>query len=228
MNDDTTSPVSPPSSPPPRGDLEPGATQPTSLPPGPAAWPQPAGPPPRSNRKWFVTLAVVVVVAIALLLAANVAGSSGAGVPDEFAGAERVDSGPMADFFDAFSEPFDELGVEVEFAIYGGDFDPRYMILAMEGPGLVGGGNMGQQFGQGFAGGMGAQVDMTEAIEDTEGTAEYMCVPATSDQFAAFGGKVAMCMFMDGDEAAVVMAFRDEDLNGLMTKTKELHDQLVA
>lgn len=173
-------------------------------------------------------LAVVAVVVIALLLVTTMAGGSSAGVPDEFAGAERVDSGPMANFFDAFSEPFDELGVDVEFAIYGSDFDPRYMIVAMEGPGLVGAGNMGQQFGQGFAGGMGAQVDMTEAIEDTEGTAEYLCVPATSDQFAAFGGKIAMCMFVDGDEAAVVMAFRYEDLNGLMTKTKELHEQLVT
>jgi hypothetical protein len=169
---------------------------------------------------------LVTIVILAIVFVSMLGGSRAAAVPDEFSGAEKVD-GPMADFFDAFSEPFDELGIDVTFAMYGSDFNPRYMIMIMEGEGLAGGGNLGQEFGTGFAGGMGAQVDMSEAIEETVGSTEYVCVPATGQQFSQVGGKIAMCIYLDGEQAGIVMAFRYEDLNGLMDKTQELHDQVV-
>lgn len=228
MNDDKTGPLTPSPSPPPRGDLEPGgsAVPGATLPGDPATWSPQAMPPSRPNRTWVIVGGVIAIVVLAIILVSMLDGSSSA-MPDEFSGAERVDSGPMAEFFDAFSEPFDELGMDVEFALYGGSLTPRYMILAMEGPGVAGGGDLSSGSGTGFAGGMGAQVDMTEAIEETDGTTDYLCVPATGSQFSALGGTIAMCMYQDGDQAAIVMAFDNEDLNVLMDKTKELHDQLV-
>jgi hypothetical protein len=168
-------------------------------------------------------VAAVAAVAVGVALILALTGGPGVALPDSFAGADRIDSGPMADLFSSFSDTFRETGMEIEFAIYGGEVDPRFMIVTFRGD-AVAGTDLGDEFRQGLAGGMGGQVDLSQAIEETVGGVDFLCAPVTSPQFG--GRSLGMCMFQEGDAIALVMSLQDDQLHGLLDQTKELQGQL--
>jgi hypothetical protein len=181
--------------------------------------------PTRSRAGLWIVVGLVVVLAVVAVIAIAGGGSS---LPDSFGGADRVDSGPMAELVESMSDSFDVGGVEMDFAIYGGELDPRYMVILVEGDAATMGGSLTDQFRQGFAGGMGAQIDMDAAIEDSVDGVDFLCVPAAAEQFAAFGGEVGMCVFQDGDQVGMAMSLQDAQLYGLMEHTQALHDAVTG
>jgi len=217
-------PAPPPIAPTPPPPFNPSA--PAGLPPAPGSWgAAPATPisTPQRRRLWpLITAVAAVGVGIALILALT--GGKGSGLPDTFAGADRIDSGPVADALSGFSDSFREAGMEIEFAIYGGETDPRFLIMTFSGDAIAGT-DLSEQFRQGLAAGMGGQIDLTQAIEDSVDGVDYLCAPVTSAQFG--GRTVGMCMFQDGDSIALVMSLQDDQLHGLLEQTKELQGQLA-
>lgn len=233
MDDYTSEPAQPAGNEPPAPPFGIAAPPPPTdavLPPMPHEWgstpvqPAPVVP----KRRLGVLVAAVVVAAVVVFAVVKLTGGSSSRLPDSFAGAERVDSGPIADVFDSFSDSFSELGMQLEFAIYGGEFDPLFMIMTMQGDAVAAGGDLSSQFQQGFVSGMGADVDMSAAIEDSIDGVDYVCVPATGAQFSSIGGRVGLCLYQDGDLVAMVMSLKDDQLNALLQSTMDLHDQLAG
>ena len=195
-------------------------------PPVPGAWgATPIATPAPPKRRLGLVVAVVVLGALAVVAIIALAGGS-AKLPDTFAGADRVDSGEMEALLASVTD-LDELGVDVELAMYGSDpLSPAYMIMVMEGGMVAQGGDLGDQFQQGIASGLGGQVDLSEAVEETAGGVDFVCVPATGAQFAAMGGRVGLCLYQEADRVVMVMSLQHDQLNTLMIETKELHAEI--
>ena len=194
--------------------------------PATGAWGTPEAPPrpepPPGLRAGWIVIGVVAVALVVLVLVLVMGGSA---LPDRFAGAERVTSGPIADMVSGMTDMIEEAGVSVDLALYGGELDPRYMVLTMEGAG-VSGQDLTDQLQQGLPASVGGEIDLSEAIEESVDGVEYVCVPATGQQFAALGGNVGICLYQDGDQVAMTMSLRDDQLYGLMKETQALHDAI--
>jgi hypothetical protein len=227
MDEQTNGPAqqpNPPAPPPPplAGQQPVPATPIGDVPPAPDVWGAPAPPvaaePPK--RRLGLLVAAVVIVALAVTAIIAFTGDSAGALPDEFAGTDKVDSGPVAEFFESFSGTFEEMGMELELGIYGSEMNPRYMIMVISGDAVTG--SITDQFSQGFVSGMGAQVDMDAAIEDTVDGIDFVCMPAEAQQFAATGGRIGICIFQEGDTVVTAMALQDDQIHSLLEQTKEL------
>jgi len=217
----SVTPPTPPAPPTPAAWGEPAA-------PSPAAWGEPVTPSPTPPKRRFGLVAaivgLVVIGAIAIVVLTN--GGGGSGLPDAFGGAERIDSGPMAELFSGMSDAFSQAGMEIDLAIYGGELLPRYMIMTVEGE-TVGADPLSSGLQQGLVSGMGGQIDMSQAIEETVDGVYYVCVPAANPQAGAgFGSEMGICLYQDGDRVAVAMSLTNDELHGLLDQTKELHSDL--
>jgi hypothetical protein len=200
-------------------------------------WGQPAPPPggyetapAPPKRRWGLLVGVVVLAVVVVAAIIAFAGGGGSALPDSFAGAERVNSGPVADFLEQYSSSFDQLGVDMEFAVYGSEINPSYMILTMQGDAVASGGGTGSltdQFEQGFASGFNAQLDESQAVEDTVDGVYYVCMPAVGQQVSSGVGRLGICLYQDDDMVAMVMSIGDDQLHELLDQTKDLHDQLA-
>lgn len=175
--------------------------------------------PARGRSAWVLLIAIGAVIVAGIVLAVALSGGGGTALPDELAGQARIESGPFAEVFEAL-EDGEVSGMSFDIAVYGGELQPRYLVMLLRGD--IPAGNAESLLSSvpaGLVGNGQASIDFSEALTDEVDGVEYLCAPAAD---AASGQTMTMCMFRNDGGVGIVMATTEESLPRMLDLTKQV------
>jgi hypothetical protein len=164
----------------------------TSLPPAPT--------PTRTRDPLALVGVVVVLVVLAVAGITLLGGHGGRSFPETLGGQPRA-TGDLADRVEKALGDYEMQGMTVDVALYGPEQEPSGMIMIIKGaPDALR--NMSRDeffdtfstgFASGFAGASGQQVDFTNGLKETRGSADYLCAASSATAGGTASG--AVCVF---------------------------------
>jgi hypothetical protein len=226
----------PPDTPPPgSGDMPPAAPPaPGDLPsmpsPGPE-WgaqpvetPMPMGEPPKkSNTSLFVGIGVLAIAVIAAVAFFALKKSGPGGFPETLGGVARNHSS-QAQQIENEAQQQSFAGMTITVAVYGSDTSPSHIAMLFHNvPDSIKGQSLApflDQLASGFSGSGAGSVDTSQALSQSIGGVEYLCLPMS---VSGQGG--AMCVF-NGDQLGAVLTLTTSDPHSALTLAQQVSDSV--